>query len=129
MTLQPFAVAPVMGLLAATPAAGFPLVNATPTILSWTAPADGQLHRVIVFCNGHVTVGTTGGAVGINFTGPDGAAIANSILAGTQAASHLNISGAGNATFFVQAGTTVTLVQTSAMSAGAEVVWAELWGS
>lgn len=129
MTLQPFAVAPVLGLLATTGVAGFALQNATPAILTWTAPADGNLHRVLVFANGDVTVATTGGAVGIALTLPDGTAVANSILAGTQGVSHLNISGAGNATFFVKAGTTVTLSQTSAMTAGAEVVYAELWGS
>jgi hypothetical protein len=125
----PYAVAPIMGLLAATPVAGFPLVNGTPAIITWTAPNDGQLHRVLVVANADVTVITVGGAVGIGLTLPDGTVVANSIFPATQAVGHLNIGGAGNATFPVKPGSTVTLSQTSALTSGAEVVWAELWGS
>ena len=55
MSLQPFAVAPVFGLLASTPAAGFALINGTTTILSWTAPADGKNHRLSVFASAHIS--------------------------------------------------------------------------
>ena len=59
MSLQPFATAPNLGLLASTFAAGglagFALQNATPNILTWTAPNDGNYHRVVVAASIGVT--------------------------------------------------------------------------
>ena len=38
-----------MAKLAGTAAAGYTLVNSTGTIISWTAPNDGAMHRVLLF--------------------------------------------------------------------------------
>ena len=50
-------------LVATTGVNGFMLQNATPNILSWTAPNDGNMHRLIVFATLHVTSSETGGKV------------------------------------------------------------------
>lgn len=126
MSLQPFAVAPILGLLAATPVAGFALQNGTPNILTWTAPADGQMHRVLVHAGLRVTSAETGGAVTLTVIQPDGSTYAPGAFAG---GSGTNATSGFTAMHPVQAGSTVTLAQSSALTAGAAVVWAELWGS
>jgi hypothetical protein len=121
--------APLAGLAlqAATPLAGFALQNATPNILTWTAPADGQQHRVLVLGEVRVTSAQTGGAIGLTFTYPDGSASPSaSVNAG---GSGTGYHGLANSVFLVAPGTTVTLAQTSAQSAGAAILYAELWGS
>ena len=125
MSELPFAVAPVMGLLAATPVAGFALANGTPNILSWTAPNDGQAHRVLIFSSQHVTSLETGGQVTSTYAAPDGGAGTVTLYGGG--------SGAGVQTSgysaVVQPGSTVVVKQATALTAGAALVWAELWGS
>lgn len=129
MSELPFAVAPVLGLLATTQTAtgttGFALQNATPTILTWTAPNDGNLHRVICIVNGYVSSAETGGAVTLNTVLPNGQAATPNILAGGAGTGPL----AGSALRIVGAGQPVTLAQSSALTAGTAVIWAELWGS
>jgi hypothetical protein len=111
-------------LQASTGAAGFALQNGTPTILSWTAPNDGQLHRATLIAGQHVTSAETGGAVNLNTFLPDGTAVNPSIFPGGG-----GTGGTGATTDrIVQAGSTVSLVQSSALTAGAATVWAELWG-
>lgn len=126
MSLQPFADAPVMGLLIATVPAGFGLQNATPNILSWLAPADGQLHRVSVAGTLFAAAPETGGNVNLLYTDPGGDANSTPVWAGG-----LNGANAPTAKMVVvKAGTTVTLQQIVALSAGGpSTVWAELWGS
>jgi hypothetical protein len=130
VSLQPFADAPTMGLLASTATAspaGFPLANGTPTIISWTAPNDGDLHRVTAFSS--VVIGTleVGGAVVLNFTPPGGSAVQYTLSSGGQAAG-FDFSG-GTRNFTVKPGTVVSIAQTSALTSGAATIWAELWGS
>lgn len=115
-----------LSLVASTPVAGFALQNATPTIITWTAPNDGALHRVVAVVSLHVTSNETGGAVNLSVTLPDGTARLPAVLAGGTAIGTL----AGNYTVsHVQANTTVTLQQSSALTVGAAVVWADLWAS
>ena len=127
MTLQPFAVAPVMGLLAATPVAGFALANGTPTLVSWTAPADGQQHRFMVTGNTVIGSAETGGAVHVTWTTPgSGATSAGTDPGGTAGP------GVKNWTLtmgVVAPGTTVTVSQSSALTLGAATSYAEIWGS
>jgi hypothetical protein len=112
-------------LQATTGDTGYTLVNGTGVILSWTAPNDGNLHTVHVIVGLHVTNGQTGGAIALNTTLPDGATVTPNIFAG----------GAGimasdqSADKIVQPGSTTTLTQSSAMSAGAATLWAEIWGA
>ncbi len=118
--------APAMMLLAATGTAGFALQNGTPTLLTWTAPSDNQLHRVLLISGQNVSVAETGGAVGLSFTAPNGTGGTASVYAG---GSGTGLSAATYIGRLVQAGTVVSLAQTSALTLGAAVVWAEIWGS
>ena len=127
MTLDPFAVAPAIGLLAATPSAGYTLVNGTGNILQWTAPNDGKLHRVQVFAVQDVTVATTGGQILVSYTLPDGFATSHTVFAAGQAQGDNVV--ANNFSLLVRPNTTVTILQNTAMNPGAAVIWCELWGS
>jgi hypothetical protein len=113
------------GLVASTGIAGFNLQNATPGILTWNVPNDGALHRFMLTAIQHVTVAETGGAVTFSFTAPDGTAVN-----GVSAFAGGGGTGISAATTdrLVQAGTTVTLVQASALTAGAAILWAQIWG-
>lgn len=112
-------------LLATTGSSGFSLQNATPTILSWASPNDGNLHRVVLILNGNVTSAETGGAVVLDTTLPGAVSADPQILAGGAGTGPL----AGSALRIVAANTTTSLVQSSALTAGAAVIWAELWGA
>jgi hypothetical protein len=128
VSLQAFGSVPSLGnMLATTPAAGFSLVNGTPNILTWTAPADGQLHQVVVISSMDVTTATTGGAILATITMPDGTQGFITLQAGTQPAGYNYNSSIGQA--IVEAGSTVTVSQSSAMTAGAAKVWARIFGS
>lgn len=111
-------------LVADTGAAGFALQNGTPVILSWTAPNDGRQHSVMVMGGVHCTSAATGGAVNYTGTRPDGSVAnvtvvtAGQVLGSTAGLSHNDV---------IEAGTTVTLNQSSALTAGAELVFATLW--
>ena len=113
-------------LKATTGVSGYVLQNATPVVLSWTAPNDGQLHRAMVITSMDVTSAQTGGAIGAEVTLPDGTSGFPGLVQGGQ--------GVGfNYTAFpiiyhVGPGTTVTVSQTTAMTAGAAKLWAEIWG-
>jgi hypothetical protein len=123
MGFSPFSSA--LAKVADTGAAGYTLVNGTGTILSWTAPADGQQHMVQFSAVQHVTSAETGGAVTSSGLAPDGSAYATTVFAGG--------SGAGLSralqSMQVEAGQTVTLLQSSALTAGAAVVWAQMWAA
>jgi trimeric autotransporter adhesin len=118
---------PAIALLATTGINGYTLVNGTGNIITWTAPNDGNLHRVMVLASLTVTSATTGGQISISFTAPGGGVggptIFNaSLSAATRAPS-------SPTTVVIEANTTISVSQTSAMSAGAAVLWAEIWGS
>ena len=113
-------------LKASTLAAGYTLVNGTGDILTWTAPDDGNLHRAMILNMLKVTGAETGGQVQAHWTDPGGGAQAAQFFAPNTGAGLVR---QGNLTVFLQAGTTLTLSQDSALTAGASVLWAELWGS
>ena len=108
---------------------GFALQNGTPNILSWTAPDDGQQHAVLLYYDEQVSAGLAGGAVQCSITFPDGVTTYNvgAGTASTSAGPHLNA--AGQATMLVGPGETVTLHQSSAVTAGSVTVWAQIWAS
>lgn len=115
-----------LGLVAATPLAGFALQNATPTILSWTAPNDGRYHRIHAFGQLYVATAETGGATQVMTTMPDGQTWNPVMIAGGQ--------GAGAHAFaqdqwIIGAGTEFSIVQTAPLTAGAAVAFIELWAS
>jgi hypothetical protein len=115
-----------LSLQAVTPVAGVALINGTQNILTWTPPNDGLLHQMLLMVTFHVTSGETGGQVGTAFTTPDSGAatFASQVSAGGV--------GAGFGTFaqgyFVLANTQFALKQNSALTGGAAVVWAAIWG-
>lgn len=113
-------------LMATTGAAGFALQNATSTILSWTAPADGNLHRVNIESLLVVSSAETGGAIQLTAVDPLGASHNYSLISASLGAGGQR----GTATFIaVQAGSTVTVNQQSALTVGAAILWAEIWAS
>jgi hypothetical protein len=123
----PFGGNPALALQTATPVAGFALVNSAPTILTWNVPNDGQLHRFIVAASMDVTVNEVGGLVGIAFTMPDGTFVPVNIFAASQNAGFNPLFNAYM--YSVQAGSTVTVRQFTALTGGAATLWAEIWGS
>lgn len=109
----------------ATPAAGVALVNGTPGILTWTSPNDGKLHVAMVLGLLNVSVAETGGQVTYSYTSPSGVAHSPQMFASGL--------GVGDAVFavsvvIVQANTVVSVNQATALTVGASVLWAEIWG-
>jgi hypothetical protein len=120
---------PGLALQAGTPLAGFALADSTGTIISWTVPNDGQLHRVLFNLSLHVTSADTGGAIQITTVAPDGTSQTNTAFAtslGTGLQKPANIA---NGFFPVEPGSAVTVTQSGALTVGAAILWAEIWGS
>lgn len=125
----PFGPNPALALQASTGLAGFALVNGTPNIISWTAPADGKMHRVIVPLAVIVTSAETGGAVGISYTDPSGVARTATVNSGGHGAGPWSYDFPQQVAQVIAPGSTFTLQQSSALTVGAATVYAELWGS
>jgi hypothetical protein len=106
--------------------AGYAKQNAASVvILSWTAPADGNLHPIRLHYRKTVATLEAGGAVTF---GPASAANPQAVDAGTQAAA--DYPAAPNATpALAKSGETWNLTQTTAMTSGASTVWAEIVGA
>ena len=116
--------------LATTGTAGFALQNGTPNILTWTAPGDSAVHMFVALSVVHVTSAETGGTVQVIFQSPiSGAGNHFSQLVAGGLGTDAN--GQTGTTIFglVQPGTTVTIQQTTALTAGAATAWFEIWGS
>lgn len=121
-----------LGLLlqAATPVAGYSLVNGTGQVtnMTWTAPNDGNQHRIVIFASIDVTSGPeTGGAITGSWTVPDGTSGAAFSIYAAGLSAGLHTAGAFLA--IVEAGATVTVNQSTALTGGASKLWCELWGS
>lgn len=130
---SPFSVAGgPMQLLASTDVQGFAKQNATPNILQWTAPNDGQAHRIMANVAEIVTALETGGQVSVTTTppGPGAAAVTTAIIA-AGAGAGTNYGNLSNRSVFpVAPGSTVTIQQTTALTAGGPTtVFAEIYGS
>lgn len=113
---------------ATTPAAGTALVNGTPTILTWTAPNDGNLHPVVVCAALHVTGLETGGAIAVTVSAAAGQPVTNTIFAGGKAVGDYQgaDSGVPDTNLILGPGQTVTVVQSSALTAGAALLRAQI---
>lgn len=109
----------------ATPVAGYTLVNGTGTIISWTTPNDGKLHRVMVISALSVTVAETGGQCIFTFIAPDGNALTQFTEPGGRGT---GVYADAPTVMIVGANTTVTVSQNSALTAGTAKMWAEIWG-
>lgn len=116
-----------LSLVAATGAGGYTLVNGTGTVISWSVPNDGQRHRFMLVYSMDITVNETGGAISVVFTSPGSTAVTYGILPGSQTAGW-NFGEAPAFCSFAKPGTTVSISQTSALTAGAAVLTADIWG-
>lgn len=126
-TGTPGAATPQPGFQAATAfPGGFTLQNATPSIISWTAPNDGQMHRFTIYGSLFASAAMTGGAVSVTYTDPGGNLNTTTVWGGSFG---VGAQAPTSKEILCKAGTTVTLTQSSALTAGAAVVWAEIWGS
>lgn len=124
MPFTPFSPAAVAVKQADIGAAGTALVNGTPTFLTWTAPNDGNMHQFTVSSFLSVASLETGGAVLCNYTGPGNNATNFNVQPGAQAA---GINATSN-TRLCQPGSTVSVAQNVALTAGAATLWAQIWG-
>lgn len=116
-----------MSRVATTGPSGIALADSTSTLISWTAPDDGQMHRVQFYAIEVVSSVMTGGIVYINVTYPNGTAKGVEIFpAQTSAGQYLLGS---DCNYLIEAGTTASVVQDTALTAGAATVYAEIWGS
>jgi len=112
-----------LSLVASVPLAGFAKQNGTPTIWTYQVPNDGQLHRFLLLFSEDVTTGPeTGGQMTISYTTPDGHAGSTTFLAGQAAGQHQT-----SINLQVQAGTTIVLSQSTALTVGATTLWADLY--
>jgi hypothetical protein len=117
-----------MVVQAATPLTGFALQNGTPNILQWTAPNDGKLHWVFIATYLRVTSAETGGQVNISWTDPSGNGTATGLLNGGKGTGATGSdSSSWSVNIAVQPGTTVTLLQATALTGGAATLWAQIW--
>lgn len=116
--------------VATTGIAGFTLGNSTPNVLTWTAPSDGAIHMFVVLSVVHVTSAETGGTIQVIFQSPISGAgnHFSQLLAGGLGT---DAGGQTGTTIFglVQPGSTVTVQQTTPLTAGAATAWLEIWGS
>ena len=111
-------------ITAETSATGVALINGTQTILSVTVPNDAKPHQAIVTVFKVVTAALTGGAVVMAVTDIAGTAFTIAIV-GTAVGTYTHSSTINNS-FLLKPGTTVTVKQTTAMTAGAAKVYAKI---
>lgn len=114
-------------LQATTPVGGFALVNGTPDILVWTAPNDGKLHRALVLAQLQVTVNETGGQV--NIVGATPVINAAVLFANGSVVGGYSGQAGGYIVVTLQPGQTIRVAQAIALTAGAAVLFGEIWGS
>jgi hypothetical protein len=117
-----------LALQATTGPAGYALINGTGNIpdMTWTAPADGQVHYAQVFGTLDVTATETGGQILVNYTAPNGVNGTAVILASSLAG---GVHGATGVPIAIEAGSTVTVAPSVALSAGGPAtVWLGLFG-
>lgn len=102
-------------------AAPVALINGTQTFLSYTVPNDGKEHLIVVSASLVVSSAETGGACQATFTQSGNAVTAPLVTAG-QAAST-----GGSAVRAVDPGSTVSITQSSALSAGAATLQGQIY--
>lgn len=117
----------VIGLLdnvATTGAAGYTLINGTGAALTYTVPSDGALHCLIVVGAVVVTSTMTGGQIQM-VTTTGGTAKTTTISAGSF--SNGTVTTTSSSTIPVDAGSTVTINQSTALTAGAAKLYLSIF--
>ena len=114
-------------ITAETSATGVALIDGTQTILSVAVPNDGKVHTILaaVFVK-DVTAALTGGLVRFHWTpGPTSTPTTQGTARTTVATYYLSLVQA-NTNMSLKPGTTVTLKQTTAVTAGAATIYAKI---
>jgi len=127
VTFTPWTVPTNLALVATTGVAGFALQNATPTILTWTAPNDGNAHSVQWAGEIRVSVAQTGGQLTLSFTDPSNQGASTTVDNGGHGVGFNPMS--NYRAVMVAPGTTVTLAQSTAMTLGTATAFASLWAA
>jgi hypothetical protein len=110
-----------MSLQATTGSAGVALINGTQSVLSWTAPTDGNLHVISWSILLHVTSAETGGSMA---TGISGLYTSGNISSGGIGIGWSQFGG----TATLPSGDTWAITQSTALTAGAAIAYAQIWG-
>jgi len=111
---------------------GFTLQNATPNIITsnWTAPNDGNMHRALVYATLVVSSTATGGEINVNFTDPGGTARSRILFAASQTAGYYSPNGDTPALpLNIAPNSQIVVQESTALTAGAAVLWCEVWAS
>jgi hypothetical protein len=88
------------------------------------------MHRFFVAVSFVVTSAETGGLLSCNYDDPGGNARSRQVIAAGQAAGYYNgFQSTPSMPTTCAGGVPVVLLQGSALTAGAAVLWAEIWGS
>ncbi len=113
-------------ITAETSATGVALINGTQTILTVTVPNDGNMHTIVsAWAIKDVSAALTGGAVSISWTPYKGTVQTLTDSASTALVYETNVVFTSAITS-LKPGTTVTVKQTTAMTAGAAKVYAKI---
>jgi hypothetical protein len=108
--------------VARTAPEGFPLVNGTPVILAWTAPADGRPHSFLVQFRMMNTLQQAGGKVVMVFGGSD--QVINLNAGSEPGTDHMNETGN---TWLAMPGEVITVQQIEPLTEGDGTVFCEIW--
>jgi hypothetical protein len=125
MSFTPFPPGPPVAQAVSSAVAGYVLINGTGNILVYNVPNDGLVHTVNVATNMNVASLETGGQIQVLFTTPDGTAQTFQQHAAGLAAGLARV----NTACLCKPGTTVTLQQSTALTAGAATLWGSMWSA
>lgn len=118
--------------VATTGASGYALVNSTGTILSWTAPNDGNLHTVLVSGGMNVSGTPAGGRIYTTFV-VGGSSQTNMLLINPTSSGYWSMTSGHNTPgvvgFCCDPNTTVTVQQGSALTSGTATLYATIFVS
>jgi hypothetical protein len=127
MGFYPVAVAGGLVKVADSGDAGFALQNATPTIISWTVPNDGNLHAFEVCGAVVVSSAETGGAIQVNYQPPTSGVHTATLDAGGHGSA--GTSGFTQSGGVAAPGSVVSITQNTALTGGAAVTFCQIYGN
>ena len=115
---------PSAPIVAETPATGVALIDGTQTILTATVPNDGKLHIFLASGIKDITTALTGGNITWTWHLPSGTTA--TVYNGQTAVGVTHTQIGAFTSNVVTPGSTITLTQTTAMTAGAAKVYAKI---